>query len=619
MGNLQVKILLIILLFLFAPIIFALNNSFKHTEKIVIENTSALIMDNSEQVGGKIENICLNMIALSNIILTDNTILDNLSSGPDDEFPGNDDEFHRDNFQMKDPSSYTNEDSSTISKVENQINYINKGIFFNNNVYITIIGADGNLYYSSDNYEDGVILKYEQLSQFLGQDWFRTLKSGSIRAVWNSPYRYGIEGLNGDRYISIIKSIRNKYSPENVAGILMINFSEKGLTDIIDHSDNGYFALINEPGRIIFSSEKSVEDKILANEDILSKNLYYGKGSFVTPIDGEKYIVSFNSIERFGMCAISLVPYKDVIKDIAALKFKINSANILIFAIFLVLGTCLILNTISPIKKLLRRMKKMKVGAYSVGIKENENIDDVNGLVHSFDNMLNRVEELVDIVVREEKLKDDLRYKALSAQINPHFLFNTLSTIKWSAKLSGADNVSRMISALGKLLEMSINKGEEQIAFREELELAECYIYIQNARYNDKFELRVHIKDEKIYSYKVPKFILQPIVENSIIHGFEDKSGDCRIEINAYAAEGGLVIDVADNGAGMDKDVVEQLFYKNENTAQKFSGIGLKNVQERIQLKYGRNYGLSITSEVGKGTAVSVSIPKIEEIQDGVV
>lgn len=605
LGNLQVKMLLIILVFLFTPVIFSLNNFFKHTEKIIIENTSGLITDNLEQIGDKVENICLDMITLSNIILTDDTILNNLSI--EQEF-----EFYRDKFEAKSPNLYTDDDISRITRVENQINSIKRNILFNKNAQVIIVGADGNIYSSMFNYEEDSKIKYKYTNQFLQQDWFKKLKSGERKVMWNVPYVYGIKELGDERYISIVKSIRNKYSPKDTSGVLMINFSEKNLGQIIGQPVDGYFTLISETNQILYSSDKSIEDNILANKDILSKNLYYGKGSFFTNIDHEKYMVNFFSIYRFGMCAISLMPYKDITEEINTLKYKINLLNIIVFGLFLLLGIVLLLNTIYPIQKLLKRIKKMKVGAYSVDVKENENLDDVNGLVRSFDNILNRTEELVSVVIEEQKRENDLRYEALRAQINPHFLFNTLSTIKWSAKMSGANHVAKMISSLGRLLEVSVSKGEEHIPLSEEIELLKCYIYIQNMRYNDKFELVINVADESCYSYKVLKLILQPIVENSIIHGFVDKDENCIIKIDAYLKEGHIIINVTDNGSGINDNKVEQLLNVESTERQKFSGIGLKNVHERIRMKYGGNYGLSISSEIGKGTAVSLTIPIIE-------
>lgn len=601
LGNLQVRILLIILVFLFTPVIITQNNYFKRTEKILIENTSDLMMNNLKQIGDKVENICLDMITMSNILLTDEVILDNLSIDQGLKFS---DSYRIKSFAAQPPGELTR-----ISKVENQINSVKRNIFLDNNAQVIIIGADGNVYSSKNSDQEEVTVKKDYPGRFLDQEWFEIIKSGERRAIWNVPYSYGIEGLGGERYISIVKGIRNKHAPKNVAGVLIISFSEKNLGKILGGNVSSPFALLNETGEVIFSSDKSIEGKILANKDIASRNLYYGSGHFFTEMNKEKYMVNYYSIDRFGFCAMSLTPYTDLIKDINTLQRKINSMNIAIFLAFLIIGTFLIMYILYPIRKLLKRMKKMKVGTYSVGGKESEILDDVNGLVNSFDTMLNRVEELVGIVVEEQKLEKDLRYQTLRAQINPHFLFNTLSAIKWSARMSGASNVSKMVSALGKLLEVSISKGEEQLEFREELELAESYIYIQNVRYNDKFELTLQVEDDRIYSCKVPKLILQPIVENSIIHGFADMEDNCTIVIRARFEENRLLIDVADNGTSMDKDKAEELLNRADESRRKFSGIGLKNVHERIRLKYGESYGLRLSADPGTGTMVTISIP----------
>ncbi len=226
--------------------------------------------------------------------------------------------------------------------------------------------------------------------------------------------------------------------------------------------------------------------------------------------------------------------------------------------------------------------------------------------------MFKRIDELVDVVIQEQKLEQELKYDALIAQINPHFLFNTLNAIKWTAMMSGSQNVSEMLSSLGKLLEISMNKGADEISFKKEFELVEAYIYIQNVRYNDKFILTFNV-DEEIYELKVLKLILQPIVENSVIHGFNGKKIDCLIKINALKQDNFIRVEVIDNGIGIDKNGIEQILIENDmNYArQKFNRIGLKNIQERLRLKYGDKFGLEVESREGMGTKVTVILPII--------
>jgi two-component system sensor histidine kinase YesM len=335
-----------------------------------------------------------------------------------------------------------------------------------------------------------------------------------------------------------------------------------------------------------------------------------GKGSFFYRVGNEKYMVSYYRIERFGWKLISFIPYNDVMQEINALKIKILTINILVFSIFILISSGLILYMTNPLRKLINDIRQMKIGKYNVGLKKDETLDDVADIVSSFNYMFKRIEELVTIVFEEQKKKHNLEYELLRAQINPHFLFNTLNTIKWSARMSGADHVSKMISSLGVLLEVSINKGEDEIKLQDEVELVQSYLYIQNIRYYDKFKLKLNI-DESVKTMKVPKLILQPIIENSIIHGFKNKSVEGMIQINAYINADTLKIEVKDNGEGMSDKRIKQILYNNANeeNRQKFSGIGLKNIEERIKLKYGEEYGLQLYSEEGIGTTVILKIP----------
>jgi two-component system sensor histidine kinase YesM len=254
----------------------------------------------------------------------------------------------------------------------------------------------------------------------------------------------------------------------------------------------------------------------------------------------------------------------------------------------------------------------MKIGEYSIGSKNMEVSDDVSGIVNSFEYMFKRVEELVQIVIMEQKRESDMKYEALRAQINPHFLFNTLNTIKWSAIMSGSENVSKMISALGKLLEVSMNKGEDEITLKEEMELTESYVYIQNIKNNDKLKLVFDI-DEELQELKILKLILQPIVENSINHGLKNKPGSGEIRISAIIKENKLVVTVRDDGVGISEEKVERILYADdENGRHKYNGIGLNNIHERLKIKYGSDYGLSIESEEGKGTKVDIILPVIK-------
>ena len=199
-------------------------------------------------------------------------------------------------------------------------------------------------------------------------------------------------------------------------------------------------------------------------------------------------------------------------------------------------------------------------------------------------------------------------------QINPHFLYNTLDSIKWVAILQKANNAAEMITYLVRLLRISLNKGREYVSIREEIEHVKCYVEIQKFRYNDKFDIEVEI-DESLMQYRIPKLILQPIIENSIFHGFKQMRQGGKINIKGWSQEKDILFSIIDNGCGVEVNSVDRLLDSNlqTNKGERLSGIGLNNVNERIKLIYGEKYGLKIENVDTGGTKVDVLLPRLNE------
>ena len=237
-------------------------------------------------------------------------------------------------------------------------------------------------------------------------------------------------------------------------------------------------------------------------------------------------------------------------------------------------------------------------------------------------------EEINDLMNSQEKASEDLRlaeFRALQAQINPHFLYNTLESIVWQARAAGAYKISDMAYSLGKMFNIMVNKGHSMLTVEKELEHVKLYVHLQNNRYNDRFDLRIDLDDEELLQYRTLKLILQPIVENIILHGFTKEQEDCTIHIGVYLNRGMLVYDVEDNGIGIPKAELESIRaglkeqnvmeYDEQNAKLRRNsgrGIGLQNVHQRIGLYYGNQYGLEIYSEEGEGTEVIIRIPTDE-------
>jgi len=210
---------------------------------------------------------------------------------------------------------------------------------------------------------------------------------------------------------------------------------------------------------------------------------------------------------------------------------------------------------------------------------------------------------------QESKRKSEL--DALQAQINPHFLYNTLDSIIWMIENENYDGAIIMVTALARLFRISLSKGKNIITVRDEIEHARNYLTIQNIRYKNKFTYSIET-DEKTLDFASIKLIVQPLIENAIYHGMEFMGGDGEILVKTYTKENDLYIDVIDNGLGMLQEVADTLLTTESKVEKKSSGIGLKNVNERIQLYFGKSYGVKIYSEPDEGTRISIHMPGVD-------
>jgi two-component system sensor histidine kinase YesM len=262
-----------------------------------------------------------------------------------------------------------------------------------------------------------------------------------------------------------------------------------------------------------------------------------------------------------------------------------------------------------PIGVMMEQMKEVEAGNLDVMVESNV-YNELDDLSESFNHMVNQIRRLMDDIVTVEHNKNEQELEVLHAQINPHFLYNTLNTIRWMAKIKGEDSISDALVALVKLLRVSISFGNNMILLQDEVEYIENYILIQKLRFNQLFEIQYDIKEEHKKLY-FPKLILQPIVENSLIYGIDEaekREEPIIIKIFTREAQDHIEIVVKDNGKGIEKEVLDNIF-KQEQNINRFSKVGLNNVNQRLKLYLGEAYGLQIISAVGVGTTVIIHVP----------
>ena len=225
--------------------------------------------------------------------------------------------------------------------------------------------------------------------------------------------------------------------------------------------------------------------------------------------------------------------------------------------------------------------------------------------------MTHKIEDLMAQNVHEQELKRKSELKALQSQINPHFLYNTLDSIIWMAEGKKYEDVVLMTASLARLLRQSISNEDETVLIGQEIQYVKSYLTIQKMRYKDKLEFEINV-DPSINSVHIVKLVLQPIVENAIYHGLKYKESKGMLTVNGYQKDGNAVIEIADDGVGMDAETLNRIFEKHK-VNYRSNGVGVYNVQRRLSMYYGKEYGLSYKSEKGKGTTVTVVIPIEQE------
>ncbi len=257
-------------------------------------------------------------------------------------------------------------------------------------------------------------------------------------------------------------------------------------------------------------------------------------------------------------------------------------------------------------------MASVKAGNLKAKIKESGPIETyVLGV--TFNEMVSQLKASIQEIEDKETQKRLAEIAALQSQINPHFLLNTLNTIKLMASISNASNIQKMTEALTKLLSSAFNRGGMYTTVGEEIKLLDYYVQIMKVRYGDQFDIRYEINPE-IRSIRILKLLLQPIVENAIIHGLHERETRGMIQVTGSTHHNHCLIVIHDNGRGMNPEILRTLLEATDpKVHESFSGIGLKNVHERLRLNYGAPYGITIESEQNRGTTVTVSMPILRE------
>lgn len=263
---------------------------------------------------------------------------------------------------------------------------------------------------------------------------------------------------------------------------------------------------------------------------------------------------------------------------------------------------------IVPIRKLCKMTSKVAEGDFTAKTKVNTK-DEIAVLAHNFNDMTKEIGHLVDDMQHNHETQRILESKLLQAQINPHFLYNTLDTVVWLAEAKQNDQVVAIVTYLSEFFRTTLSKGQDIITIYDEKRHIESYLKIQQFRYQDVLEYSIDI-EEKLYEVKIPKLLLQPLVENALVHGIRNKRGKGHLSVRGYFQENDVIFEVEDDGKGMNKEELEALIHgmDHDSGADRQSGFGVANVNQRIHVYYGEQYGISYESHPGEGTLVRIQV-----------
>ena len=417
-----------------------------------------------------------------------------------------------------------------------------------------------------------------------------------------------VRGADGSVYILYGLRLNNFYTGQDM-GYLVIYIREDALFQVYQEvmSEKGY-SFVLAGGKQVISHLRKEETGI----PIKNAGIYEGikSGTVINAeVDGEMSVIAEHSMsERMGKIGfdwtiVSVLPYHKLFAVITQINkiILIIEIGMLVMAVFIAVFIS---------KRLARSLHGLKEKVNRFGNSTMEALlsahprDEIYELEMSFHDMVIRINDLIHKNNEEKEKQRELEFLALQAQINPHFLYNTLDTIGWIAKIKKQDDIEMLVMQLAKFFRLSLHKGENYITIDEEIQLVQCFVTIQKMLNHGKFEVVYQIPEE-IKTIKMVKLILQPLVENAIRHGIYEKRGEGHIWINASRTGDDILLEVIDDGVGFDVKQTDLRKVKNEIGG---GGYGLLNVDERLKLEYGPGYGIEITSEPGRGTRVQVRL-----------
>ena len=549
--------------------------SLRYTENTVLENSEDYTMQLVEQVNSEIDSYIIYMENISEMVTGNSDVLEYLFN----ETKGETKTYSRVVDQFKTVMNARSDIYNIAVVADNGRNVINKG------------NADLNPY---------VDIKKTA--------WYQATVEANGAAVLSTSHVQNVIANDYQWVVTLSKGLVNPNTHE-VEGVFFIDLNYSAINSLcrkIVLGDKGYLFIVDEHGGIIYHPQQQLLYSELKTEYI-DKVMEQHTGNFVTGEGDSRKLYSVCASEktRWNVVGVSYV------KEFMSGKEEMQIAYLLIalglFLLSTILAILLSREITKPIKALKESMKDVQKGDFAHASMTIEGENEITSLGQSFNIMTEKIQHLMEENIQEQREKRKSELKALQSQINPHFLYNTLDSIIWMAEGGKTDEVVLMTSSLAKLLRQSISNENEIVSIEKEIEYTKGYLTIQKMRYRDQLEFEIEV-EPGILKMSIVKLVIQPLVENAIYHGIKYLEGKGTIWIVGSIVENRIILAIRDNGVGMEKETLSHILEKKKDS-KRFNRVGVYNVHNRLQLYYGKEYGLTYESVPGIGTTVKISIP----------
>ncbi|WP_228469347.1 cache domain-containing sensor histidine kinase [Paenibacillus sp. JNUCC31] len=566
--------MIICIIVIILPVFVMTINSYYSSERLLAQNYTKLLGDLAKQTNIRIDEFLKEIEKIS--LLASNGLSNNLSATHEGSFPIQD--FLRDGDKQHEIAAY---------------NILMNYIMMKDRVFSIYL-------YNLNGGEDLFVSPHQPIDpnfKVANELWFKKFMHDDDRTITLTT-RMDEQLKNNILAVSHARKIHDVTSGK-LLGVIVVSIDIKFIEIVNRNLQEGLrsrFMIIDENDKIVYN----VNERLIGT--LFRDN--------VRPSETMNVVVT-SPLSQQKWTTYLYMPMDELTADGKILGRNLVTLALVMFLFAAIISIFLSHVITTPIKKLLRNIALVEKGQFEQ-IEHIRSRDEIGHLSIRFNKMSHELKRLVERIQQEEIEKAQAEMRALHDQIKPHFLYNTLGSVKWIASMQQADKIVEMTDALISMLRYATRSDGTLVTIREEIDNITNYVTIQNVRYYGCIQMRYEIED-RLMGYHMPKMILQPLVENAIFHGLAELEEDGVITIRIQPRDSDITIEVCDNGVGMDHHAIQNIMEKKLEASSGTTGIGLQNVQRRIQLHFGKPYGIQVASQMGEGTIFTILLPAISD------